>query len=320
MDSLVFWGGAGVMLLGVALVLLRALRAQPDAVAGDLQVYKDQLADVDRDVARGVLSEAEAAALRIEVSRRILAADKVQAVVPVAGHAGVLAGVVVLVLAGGVWGYLQLGAVGYPDVPLAERIAMAEERRDTRPDQATAEAATDLPAPLVPDAEYAALMDRLRKAVAERPGDVEGLALLARNEAAMGNLAAARTAQEALIAAKGDAVTADDHADLAELLVASANGYVSPEAEDILQDALTLDAGNPKARYYAGLMLAQVGRYDLAFRLWRPLVGVDGTWAPALRAQIEDVAMRAGVAFTCGRGYDAGRTPGNDRGHGRTTV
>jgi cytochrome c-type biogenesis protein CcmH len=126
---------------------------------------------------------------------------------------------------------------------------------------------------------------------------VQGLALLARNEAGLGNLAAARTAQEALIAAKGAAVTADDHADLAELLVAAAGGYVSPEAERRLEDALKLDAGNPKARYYAGLMLAQVGRYDLSFRLWKPLVGVDGTWAPALRDQIEEVALRAGVNF-----------------------
>jgi cytochrome c-type biogenesis protein CcmH len=297
MGSLVFWGGAGVMLLGVALVLLRAMRDVPAQPANDVQVYKDQLADVDRDVARGVLTEGEAARLRIEVSRRILAADKQAPMVASRGNAGVLAVVIAVVLGGGVWGYLQLGAVGYADLPLAGRIAVAEEIRANRPSQAVAEAQVTLPAPSAPDADYAALMDRLRRAVQDRPDDVQGLALLARNEAGLGNLAAARVAQQALIAAKGAAVTADDHADLAEMMVAQAGGYVSPEAEDVLEDALKLNAATPKARYYAGLMLAQVGRYDLSFRLWKPIVGVDGPWTPALRAQIAEVALRAGVNF-----------------------
>jgi cytochrome c-type biogenesis protein CcmH len=263
-----------------------------------VQVYKDQLADVDRDVARGVLTEAEAARLRVEVSRRILAADKAVPRAATMGHRGVLAGVIVLVLCGAVLGYLRLGAVGYADLPLAGRVAVAEQIRANRPAQTVAEAQVTLPAPTVPDADYAGLMDKLRRAVQDRPTDVQGLALLARNEAGLGNLAAARVAQTALITAKGTSATADDHADLAELLVAAAGGYVSPEAEAILEQALTQDAANPKARYYAGLMLAQVGRFDLSFRMWLPIVGTDAPWTPALRAQIEDVAMRAGVAFT----------------------
>jgi cytochrome c-type biogenesis protein CcmH len=249
-------------------------------------------------VARGVLTEVEAARLRVEVSRRILAADKAVPMAATMGHRGVLAGVIVLVLGGAVLGYLRLGAVGYADLPLAGRIAVAEQIRANRPAQTVAEAQVVLPAPTVPDADYAALMDRLRRAVQDRPTDVQGLALLARNEAGLGNLAAARVAQTALIATKGTQVTADDHADLAELLVAAAGGYVSPEAEAILQSALTLDANNAKARYYAGLMLAQVGRFDLSFRMWLPILGTDAPWTPALRAQMPDVAMRAGVEFT----------------------
>lgn len=298
MGSWVFWGGAGIMLLGVVVILSRALRVPVAAPVSDVHIYKDQLADVDRDVARGVLTESEAGRLRVEVSRRILAADRMVTAAPMAGHLGLLAVVIAVVLGASVWGYLQLGAVGYADLPLAGRIAMAEDVRANRPSQTMAEAQVTLPSPTVPDADDAALMEKLRRAVADRPNDVQGLALLARNEAGLGNLAAARVAQQALIAAKGAAVTADDHADLAELLVAQAGGYVSPEAETVLEDALKRDAANPKARYYAGLMLAQVGRYDLAFRLWKPLVGLDGTWDPALRRQIADVALRAGVAFT----------------------
>jgi cytochrome c-type biogenesis protein CcmH len=176
---------------------------------------------------------------------------------------------------------------------------MADDRRASRPAQAEAEAAAPAPAPVAPDAEFAALMDRLRQAVAEDPANVEGLRLLARNEFALGNLAAARDAQVRLIAARGDAATAADHADLAEMMIAAAGGYVSPEAEAELERALARDRTEPRARYYGGLMMAQAGRYDLAFRLWEPLFddAPDAAFMPALRAQMPDVALRAGVDF-----------------------
>ncbi|MGL5012608.1 MAG: tetratricopeptide repeat protein, partial [Paracoccaceae bacterium] len=86
----------------------------------------------------------------------------------------------------------------------------------------------------------------------------------------------------------------------AEMMIAQAGGYVSPEAEDVLTRALTIDPDNGTARYYAGLMMAQVGRFDLGFRMWRPLVDgpADAPWMPSLRAQMPDLAARAGVDFT----------------------
>jgi cytochrome c-type biogenesis protein CcmH len=247
--------------------------------------------------------------LRLEVSRRLLEADKAEAMPATAGGQGVLVALVTLGLGGAIAGYVWLGAPGYPDVPLAERIAAAEERRAARPNQTEAEARITLPAPLTPDAEFAALMDRLRGAVAERPEDVTGLGLLAQNEASLGNFAAARDAQLALITAKGDNVAAEDHAALAEYMVALAGGYVSPEAEDALTRALQIDRDNPTARYYAGLMMGQVGRYDLGFRMWEPLAEASTSfiWWPAYLQQMPDMAARAGVDFEFP--FDTGMTP-----------
>ena len=42
----------------------------------DLLIYKDQLVEVEKDIEKGVLSKSESDAARIEVSRRILLADK----------------------------------------------------------------------------------------------------------------------------------------------------------------------------------------------------------------------------------------------------
>jgi cytochrome c-type biogenesis protein CcmH len=303
MENATFWLVAGALTLAVAAILVRAgLRAQAAAPAAeaDMAVYRDQLAEIDRDIARGLIPPEDAQRLRTEVARRLLDADRAAQGATGAARGGFAAGAgaIALLMAGGAATYLVLGAPGYPDLPLALRIAMAEERRETRPAQAEAEAGVQLPA-MTPDPAYAALMDRLRAAVAADPGNTEGLALLAVNEFALGNLDAARDAQTRLIAAKGDGATGDDHALLAQMMIAAAGGYVSPEAEAELELALARDPQQPDARYFAGLMMAQVGRFDMAFRLWAPLFDdvPDAPWMAALRDQMPGVAARAGVDF-----------------------
>ena len=61
------------VLASIVRPLLRGAEAPPDSGAFDRAVYRDQLAEIDRDIARGVLSDAEAAAARLEVQRRLLA-------------------------------------------------------------------------------------------------------------------------------------------------------------------------------------------------------------------------------------------------------
>jgi cytochrome c-type biogenesis protein CcmH len=55
--------------------LLRPANRSTDRAEYDLVIYRDQLAEVDRDLARGVLSDEQAEAARTEIKRRILAAD-----------------------------------------------------------------------------------------------------------------------------------------------------------------------------------------------------------------------------------------------------
>jgi cytochrome c-type biogenesis protein CcmH len=139
----------------------------------------------------------------------------------------------------------------------------------------------------------------LRGAVAERPGDLQGHILLARSEAAMGNYLAAYEAQQQVLSIKGDDANGKDYADLADMMVLAAGGYVSPEAERVLEAALTRDPENGVALYYMGLMMAQTGRPDVAFRLWDRLLRQsppNATWLPPILTQIEEMAFRAGVA------------------------
>ncbi|MEY8840417.1 tetratricopeptide repeat protein, partial [Cribrihabitans sp. XS_ASV171] len=212
--------------------------------------------------------------IRTEISRRILAADAKlrEEKEGRAQSRGLTLGVAVLsavgLVGGGLALYSRLGAPGYGDLPLSLRIERAAEIRETRPAQVEAEA--QMPAAPDPqvDANYAELIAQLRKAVAERPSDLQGQRLLAQHEANLGNHKAAYEAQQRVIEIRGDSAEAGDYSRMAEQMVMAAGGYVSPEAETALREALRRNPDDGPARYYWGAMLAQTGRPDLAFRIW----------------------------------------------------
>ena len=63
-----------VIIVLVAPLYARKSASSADRADFDLVVYKDQLAELDRDVAAGIIGQVEADAARNEVSRRILSA------------------------------------------------------------------------------------------------------------------------------------------------------------------------------------------------------------------------------------------------------
>ncbi|WP_136650028.1 c-type cytochrome biogenesis protein CcmI [Paracoccus aeridis] len=303
----------------IALPFLRGGATARPAAAFDLQVYRDQLREVDRDRARGVLTAEDADRLRTEIGRKVLEADRALAAGAAgagqgrsggpaggpgggpggvrAGNAGALVLLAAAILGSAALYALMLGAPARPDDPLAARIAAAAARYDNRPTQAAAEAAA--PAPQVPPAEpgYARLVEQLRATVAERPDDVQGLALLAQHEATLGNLSAARAAQERLIAVRGNGATAADHAALAGLMAQAAGGIITRDAEAEIDRALQLDPANPDARFLRGLLLAQNGRPDRTFPIWADLLATapaDLPWMQVVRTTIADLAWLAG--------------------------
>ena len=305
-----FWLFAAALTLTTALAILwpfwraRTGMAEP-AAAYDLRVYRDQLAEIDRDLSRGIIEPADAERLRTEIGRKVLGADRALSRDAGAGAVtarhGLIAGAVLVVLigAGGAL-YLRIGAPAQPDMALQTRIAAAEARYAARPSQAAAEArmaANPPPALPAPDAQFLQLMDQLRAAVAQRPDDPKGLSLLARNEARLGNAMAAKTAQAHLVAVLGDAATAEDHAFLAGVMTEAAGGVITPEAEREMAVALRLDPTNVQARYMTGLLQAQNGRPDRAFPVWAALLEdtpADSPWNIAIRQVIEDMAWLAG--------------------------
>ncbi|MTI03685.1 c-type cytochrome biogenesis protein CcmI [Roseibium sp. RKSG952] len=284
--------------------MLRGRRSDEPTAAYDLRVYREQLAGVDRDLARGVIGQADAERVRTEISRRILAADtQMRGEKAQSGPSSVTSAVAViavaLVLIGGAWlMYHRIGAAGFPDMPLSERLELAEELRVNRPSQAAAEEQTTPVQPPKLEESYAQLLQKLRDTVAQRPDDLQGHILLAQHETNAGNFKAGYEAQRRVIELSGSEASAEAYSNLAEMMILAAGGYVSPEAEEALRQALERSPDLGPARYYWGQMLAQTGRPDIAYRVWLDTLRsapAGAPWADAIRSQMDDLAFRAGV-------------------------
>ncbi|MGB0959873.1 MAG: c-type cytochrome biogenesis protein CcmI [Halocynthiibacter sp.] len=307
---MLFWIAATIILIIVLVWLLwPVFKRTDDAKAhhqSETAFYKSQLANIERDFERGVLSDLDAKNLRSEVARNLIAADQREKEGGVTsslsnGAKYAISGGVMVVLVAALFGlYPSMGAQGYPDMPLKERIAQAKELRKNRPSQTEFESRLPVFSDAGVNARHLELVKQLRLALEARKEDLEGHRLLASNEAAMGNYQAAHKAQIKVIEILGPKATDTDYAILADLMIQAGRGYVSPEAETALTRSLQVNPDNQMARYYSGLMFAQNMRPDLAFRIWRPLYeasSADAPWVPPLVDQLPHVARLAGVKY-----------------------
>ena len=298
---------AALAVLAIIVVVMPLVRSGTgsDSAESDIDIYRDQLGEVERDLERGVLDKSEAERTRVEVSRRLLAADasaRNAATDAPTGISRTMAALVGVALLGGAGGlYWTLGAQGYGDVPRAQRIAIAQERRENRPLQLEAEAANpETDGIAQADGGTREILQALRAAAFERPNDIQAWAYLAQVEASVGNMQRAARAQEKTISMLGDAATEPDIVRLLDFLVIGTNGYVSPEAETLTMTLLNQNPDSAAALYYAGLMYAQNDRPDRAFGLWRRVVENGDPealhWGFAAN-QIENVAAQLGIDY-----------------------
>ncbi len=316
--ALVFW--IPVVVVTIATIfwtlypLLKREKDSPAARASyDMQVFKDQLKEIDSDEQRGIITEAEAKRVRTEVSRRLLAAAKLEAEetptpnAPKNATYGLAAIIVLAASIGGLGLYRTWGHPGMPDLPLTENIARQTALQNDRPSQAEAEEfvlAQEEETTGLPDlnaltrGEDDRLLDQLAEVLKDRPDDLEGHRLLARNMASAGRFIEAHAAEDRVLEILGDAVTPEDYLEHAELMILAAQGYVSPEAIAALNEVMTSIPENPRGRYYAGLALAQYGQPREAYIMWNRLLKEgpeDAPWMPVIRATIDDLGRQAGV-------------------------
>lgn len=283
--ELALLAACAVLLAAALAVLVRPLlRPQAQAAASpDEAVYRDQLTELERDAARGLIGPREAEAARTEIARRLLAARArgPQAVAASPARrlaAALIAGVPLLA----VGLYLLTGAPGLPGQPLAARETERAERQ-----------------------QYEQLVATLAQRMEQRPDDPQGWRLLGKAYGDLGRFVEAAAAYAAAVEAESrtGALKAETLAQWGEAQVYAAGGTVQPGAADAFRRALALDGAEPRAQFYLGLSRAQAGDLAGAVRDWRAQLAqtpADAPWRPMLEAQIEMTEREAATAAAAG--------------------
>ena len=286
------WLILGAIGAAVAAILFVGSRRAP-AVAGeaaehDLAVYRAQLDELERDRERGVLEEAELESARLEVQRRLLAADtrrgkagKKKGKAAPAGWGVSLALALAVPLGAGAV-YLWLGNPSVESQPFAERPAVG-----TAP--ALAEGGEVLP-------DVSTMMTRLRERLAAEPGDLEGWITLARSAMALGDYQESVTAYRQAIALDGE--LGQLHSALGEAEILLAGGVVTSAARAALERAFSLDPTDPRTRFYLALAREQDGDLEGALAKLRALLEdapANAPWTGGVRERAVAIAGELGL-------------------------
>jgi cytochrome c-type biogenesis protein CcmH len=236
--------------------------------ASETVVYRDQLSEIDRDLAAGLIAAPEAEAARVEISRRLLAAADQQRAPPTASHLRLRRTAAAIALVGlpvlSVAFYLPLGSPNMGDFPLAERgrAPNANQSLDN-------------------------LVAQVQSHLEKNPTDGRGWNVLAPVLARLGRYDEAVPAFRNSITYSGE--SAARRADLGEALTGAAGGVVTSEAKTEFERAVTLDPEEVKARYFLGLASEQDGRRDEAAAIWRAMLEkapADAPWRPLIQAAL----------------------------------
>jgi cytochrome c-type biogenesis protein CcmH len=275
-----FWIAAGLLTaLVVALLAWPLMRkAAPTDLGGgtDLAVYRDQLAELEREKARGLMEPDQAASMETEISRRMLnAARDTQPVRTTTAPSRALTGLIaVLFPIAGLVIYLAVGQPDLPGMPLAER--NVQQGQDP--------------------AKVLAAVEEIKSRLKQTKDDLDRWVMVAEAYEKLGRpKEAVSTFRIAL------QISPDDNgvkAGLGETLIAVDGGVVGEEAKKIFESIPADSDSAPPARYYLALAAAQAGDMKTALRGWQSLLAespADASWIEPTRERIASASQAMGL-------------------------
>ncbi len=253
---------AACALLFILPPLLRKDGGDADRMARDdlnLAVLRDQLRELDADLAAGVIARAAYDSARQELERRVAEEVGSRAVASANGAParGAALGIAVALPVLAAFLYTLLGA------PLA------------------LEAEPESPHAAAPQA-IEAMVDSLAQRLKERPDDIEGWHMLARSYNALERHREASEAYAHLLKKTPD--DADLLADYADTLAMVLNRSLQGEPEKIINRALEIDPGHLKALALAGSAAFERGDYAAALARWQKIMDIADADSDIARA------------------------------------
>ncbi|PPR79445.1 MAG: hypothetical protein CFH01_00424 [Alphaproteobacteria bacterium MarineAlpha2_Bin1] len=254
----------------------------------DINIYKDQLAEIEKDIYRGVLSKEEFESAKNEVSRRILSQEgtpkydvkkdtnnsqKFQLISITC--LSLLIPIISLNL------YYFLGNPSLPNRPFIDSVSNNKSLPKNN-----SEGVSSIEDSII----------QLKKRLSKNKNDRNGWLLLGRSYLVI------REPDQAIMAFKKvielEPRNKEVYSFIGEALVFKNQGFVNDEAINYFEIALKDDNKNPASRYYLSLAKSQRGNVDVAFSEWLELAKEtppDAPWYPLLQKQIEEAAIKLGV-------------------------
>lgn len=283
---MIFWILVAVLTAAITFWVTRPLlKTEQDAfepVAADIAVYKDQLAEIDADAARGQISGAEADAARTEVARRLLrlpqgqggeAAQNKQPLKLLHTATTLALPLIALAL------YLAYGNPSMPGVPFKERLAAAPEKST----------AGDL---------IAKVEERLR----QEPNDGKGWDVIAPVYVAQGRYQDAVDAYANAMRILGE--TPKRLEGLAMADIRAANGLVTEKARKAFARTLEMDATRIDPKLWLALAKEQDGKLAEAAAEYKALIASaseDAPWRKAVEERLAAIEGGGGPEDSSGK-------------------
>ena len=262
---MVFWILVAIMTAAVAALLLypllRGAKAADNERAGEAAVYRDQLRELDRDLAGGLITSDEAEYARAEIGRRLIA---VSAAEPGrnARRRGIIAS------ARPSFSCCCRSSDSVFTSRWADRICPRSRWRRGLQN---------------PGNDMAILVAKAERHLAENPDDGKGWDVLAPIYFNTMRIADAENAYRNAIRLLGPSPIRLDG--LAETLMAGANGVVTEDARKVLEQSLTLEPENPRAKFYVALSMEQAGQVADAKAAFEALAKESPADAPVAAAR-----------------------------------
>lgn len=264
---------AGIAALWMALPFLRHSQAAPQDGAAALSIYRDQAAEVQRDLAAGLISPQDMDAAQMEIEARALKAARLAGPVSAATARSwpIAAAVTALTVTISLATYAATGTPAQGDLPLS-----------ARGDEITADKAQA--------GDLASALTLLQNRLADDPNNLQDWIMLAQGYLSFGDAsrAAAAYGNAADLSGRDSEILSAQ----AETIIIANNDLITAEARRLFQEVLQQTA-DPRARYYLAKAEAQDKNYAKALEGWAALAAdspADAPWMPLLRQDIVTMA------------------------------
>jgi len=276
---IIFAAMTGAAVMAVLWPLSRRAPVLAGDDAGAAVLYRAQLAEIERDVARKLIAAPEAAAAKAEAARRLLR-ETAATSMPAGDSEPALRR------------RRAASALAISCVPLLALLIYGAYGSPTVPDQPLAARLSDKTGQ-----DFALALARIEAHLAANPTDGKGWNVVAPVYLRQGRFDDAAKAFAQAI--RLDGATTERLAGQAEAQVLAAGGVVTTAARESLTEALKLDPANPRARFFLAIALEQDGQVPAAIAALKALLAdapANAPWTATVQARLDTLERPAAAS------------------------